>query len=219
MKDLDTPLSCVRSWKLADYVQLKTLKITSLSSLEDHLNAMALLSTGSWRIGSTKPAWWGHFGDAFQEVCSDEITSPLQATFVTFLWVTRFETIHERQILDVLNRYPGVNEMLLSMFVRGEFRAGWIPHLIGIELDIKNRGEIEIEFSDTCARCHRHLDPVGAVFYNPFPVGAGLLIGQLKWCKQCVAKINEERSWPWRNDGPSKGGKVQIAAWSWPDEK
>lgn len=220
VKDLNTPLSCVRCWKLADYVQLDTLKMAALSSLEDHFNAMALLSSGGGRIEGTRPTWWRHFIDAFQEVCSDISTKPLQATFVTFLWVTRFETLHQRQILDVLKKYPDVNEILLSMFVRGEFIAGWLPRLINIQMDIKNRGEIQTGFNDTCARCYKKLNPFEeAVFYNPLPVAAGPRIGQLKWCKQCVAEINEERGWPWRNDGPSKGGKVQIAAWSWSDEK
>lgn len=220
VKDLNTPLSCLRCWKLADYVQLDTLKITSLSSLEDHFNAMALLSSGSWHLGSTTSTWWGHFVDAFQEVCSEVIMKPFQLTFVTFLWVTRFETLHKRQILDLLNQYPDANELLLYILVRTKYKRipSWIPRDIEIH-HIKTRDKITFEVVIPCAYCKKQLKSCeDTIFYNPFSVFEAR-IGQLKWCQQCVAKINAERSWPWRIGIPSRRDKVEIAAWSWNDQK
>lgn len=216
MKDLKTPILCVLCWKLADYVQLDTLRLVAMQSLGDHFNAMALLATNG-TLEKDQPRWLSHFFDAFHVVCSDMTTNKLQITFVSFLWVTRFETCILPQTLNILKKYPEVNEQLLDLLVYNNFNnaPGWIPKIANIEQIIKNRTEVEFDDEIICSRCDLKVNTLNEpAFYNPFPA-PNTKIGAQMWCKLCVATFNQLRSWPWRNTSLRNGGKVKVEIWSW----
>ncbi|KAI7774374.1 hypothetical protein LA080_008848 [Diaporthe eres] len=160
VQDLNTPILCVRCWKLADYVQLDTLKYVAGSSLGDHFNAMALLCT-SGVLKEGQPDCLRPFFDAFQEVCAD--TPPLRIIFVSFLWVTRFETGLMPRTLDILKENPTVNKALLHLLIYSKFKhkPGWIPDIVNIERHIRNR--IEVAFWDevTCSECRLRVNTPG----------------------------------------------------------
>lgn len=217
VKDFKTPALCVRCWRLADYVQLETLKSVAISSLEDHLDAMALLATNI-REDST-PIWLGYFLDALREVCANEVTEPLQTIFVAFLWVTRFEMSDLPQMWEALREHLDVNKAPLHLLIWNQLDdpPNWISN---VEPEIETRTDITFEELFICSACS------GVVrseeeprFYNPFPsrrTSKG--IGQLKWCKDCVANINERRTWPWRTGAPGTWNKIKVEAWSWSND-
>ncbi|KAG6353621.1 hypothetical protein INS49_005329 [Diaporthe citri] len=216
VNDLKTPLLCVRCWKLADYVQLETLKSVAMSSLGEHLNAMAFLSTNGW-LERDKPRWLSHFFDAFQEVCTDIVAAPLRIVFVSFLWVTRIDTGLLPQTLDILKKHPRVNRSLLQLLIYGKFknRPTWIPDIINIERIIHNNMEITIKDEAICSKCRLRVNTCNEpIFYNPFPASLSN-IGTLLWCKVCVATVLEFRTWPWRTNGLSDGAKAKVETWSW----
>lgn len=213
MQDLNTPILCVRCWKLADYVQLDTLKHVAGSSLGDHFNAMALLCT-SGVLGERQPDCLRHFFDAFQEVCAD--IPPIRIIFVSFLWVTRFETGLMPRTLDILKENPTVNKALLRLLIYSKFKhkPNWIPDIVNIERHIQNRIEVAVRDEVTCSQCRLRVNTRNEpIFYNPFPVGQSS-IGTLVWCKVCVAMFNEYRNWPWRDSGSVDSGKVEVEIWS-----
>lgn len=221
MKDFETPVFCVRCWKLADYLQLETLKHVSAQNLEDHLDAMALLASNDMDFEDMKPTWLKYFFDGFQAACADEVTKPLQTTFITFLWVTRFEMLQLSQTLEILRQFPDVQKDLLNLLIWNEFEKSpdWLPDSNHIERDIQNKKDITFPEEVQCSKCiNKPKVGEGPRFYNPFPVGRSR-IGQLMWCKKCAAKINQYRNWPWRNEGWGKLEKIKVKAWSWDDEE
>lgn len=230
-KHLNTPLLCVRSWKLADYLQLESLKEVAIWALEDHLDAMALLASNSQDMEAVKPIWFGHFFDALREVCAHTVMETLQSMFIAFLWVTRFKMLLP-QTLEVLNKHPEVNNKLLQLLAWKRFEGRpprWLPesHMFyNIEHDIHDAKAITFKSVQSCVKCRKDIKLTqGPAFYNSFPIRANSSearkdIGQLVWCKWCVDKFNEARSWPWRYDpdgGAWKG--IRLEAWSWSDSK
>lgn len=221
VKDLKTPLLCVRCWKLADYLQLESFKSVATSSLEDHLDAMALLASNDLELENINPKWLRYFLDAFREVCADKGSKKLHETFITFLWVTRFEMLQLSKILEILERHPDMNRKMLDLLVWNEFleKPDWLPNTKNIEQDIQNRKGIAFKDGTYCARCVKELNVgEGPRFYNPFPAGHSR-IGQLMWCKRCTFQLNESRDWPWRNGRQKWKNKFPIEAWSWSDEE
>lgn len=219
MKELSTPVLCVRCWELADYVQLESLKDVSILSLEDHLNAMALLASSDSNLEEMKPKWLEHFFDAFKEVFAHTATEPLQTTFITFLWVTRFEILELSQTLDVLRQYPVAHKDLLHLLIGHEVgnKAEWLPSINQLQQEIRNKKKVFLQIEFKCSNCQRKIK-LGPRFYNPFPTQrAG--IGQLMWCKGCVSSFNEHRNWPWRFNMMAKKENIQVKAWSCEDEK
>lgn len=236
---LKTPLLCVRSWKLADYLQLESLKEAAIWALEDHLDAMVLLASSNADIEVVEPIWFGHFVDAFREVCAHSVMETLQGMFIAFLWVSRFKMLLP-QTLEVLNKHPDVNNKLLKLLAWKQFEKKppyWFPESLShfghkIEDDIHSAKAIVINDSQNCAKCLKAIAPSqGPKFYNPLPTrprptfGVGRKeIGQLVWCKLCVDDINEERTWPWQREG-SAGSlfgvihKTKVRAWAWSDDK
>lgn len=233
-KDLNTPLLCVRSWKLADYLHLESLKEVATWALEDHLDAMVLLASNDVDIGLVEPIWFGHFVDAFREVCAHAVMETFQNMFITFLWVTRFKMLLP-QTFEVLNKHPDVNNKLLKLLAWKEFekvRTQWFPKShspYDVEHDIHNTKAITISDVQSCAECGKGIGPgQGPRFYNPFPIlnifGQHSKIGQLVWCKQCVDNFNHRRSWPWQckpfGYSPVRAvPKTKMKAWAWSDDK
>lgn len=225
---LKTPLLCVRCWKLADYVQSDSLKSLATSKLSDHLDAMVLLASNDLDLASINPTpkWVRHFFDAFQEACTDEVTKPLQHSFVAFLWVTRFHTLELPQTLDILNGSPGVTKELLRLLVRNRLdtKPDWIPVTEEIERDIRNKKETPFISTITCSGCRKSFTAgVEPRFYNPFPTPFPSIFHGKKedsmWCKGCVVELNGNCKWPWRTPlslGPY-GRQVKVEAWSWSD--
>lgn len=215
VQDLKTPVLCVRSWKLADYMQLETLKTVSISSLSDHLNAMALLATNGC-LEEHEPKWLSHFFSAFQEVCADTITTPLRDAFVAFLWIGRFEMGVLPQTLDMLKKYPEVNKELLHLLIRNKCQNEpyWLRDIKNLESQVRNRQEIARPKELMCMRCGVKVDTSDQpIFYNPIPVGL-VAIGQSRWCKVCVENLNGHRRWPWESGREPRGGKVEVEVWS-----
>lgn len=219
---MNTAALCVRCWKLADYVQLDTLKARAISSLNDHLDAMAWLASSDLDIGEITPTpkWLGHFFDALQEACADIVTKPLRTAFVAFLWVTRFEMLHLPRTLDILKECPDANQELMSLLVWNRFdndKPDWIPAIDNIEWDIRNKVDVPFEDGTICSDCDKTVSAcMEPMFYNPFPV-RGTPIGQMMWCKRCVLECNAERYWPWRLGGLFRRSSAKVEAWSWSD--
>lgn len=222
MYQLKTPVLCVRCWKLADYVQLDTLKGVAMESLKDHLDAMALLASHDLATRAINPKWMGYFFDAFQQACTNGATKSLQTEFVTFLWVTRWEMLHLPRTLDFLKENPDVNKELLKLLVCNSLSSNtyWFPDSHFIEEDIKNRKDLRFQHEILCSKCRKMIKfGLEPRFYNPFPIHPfsrpKLNIGQWVWCKQCADKFNQERNWAWRPEASLKGGKVNLEAWTW----
>lgn len=214
VQDLKTPVLCVRSWKLADYMQLETLKTVSISSLNDHLNAMTLLATNGF-LEEREPKWLSHFFSAFQEVCADVVTTPLRDAFVAFLWISKFEMGILPQTLDMLEKYPQIKKEMLLLLIwnKCQNKPSWLCNIKNIESHVQNRRDIPRLSEVTCSKCRVRVNTGDQpLFHNPFPVGQ-LTIGQLSWCRMCVENFNSHRRWPWESGQESLGGKVEVEVW------
>lgn len=202
-------------------MQLESLKAVAVSSLGQHLDAMALLATSNdFEARLTDiPEWLSDFLDALREVCHDDATKPLHAIFATFLWVTRFTLLLVPELLEEVEQCHGVNRILMRLLVFGTLgiddadNDDW-PDWVGPaswRWDIEERGAFNYCPSKTCHECERFIARDETEFYNPFPL-AGYSIGRVKWCERCVDKFNEDRCWPWRSGGG-------LEAWSWSDDE
>lgn len=242
MRDLKTPVLCIQCWKLAHHLQLESLKNVSISSLGQHLDAMALLAFNNrhWVLdddgqhvgmdyGEPKPKWLTCLLDAFREVCVDEVTRPLRATFVAFLWVSRFELLELPDVMDILSQNDDLNEGLYKLMLWGDFLH---PRELPAWLSFGGAGDVVREikqrdyagFPDEgyfaahrcfCSECDVEITGDDFLYHNPFPV-EGAEIGQLTWCHGCVATFNEQRCWPWRSrDGRRPGDAINLEAWHW----
>lgn len=222
MKELKTPVLCIRCWRLADYVHLESLKSKAISSLGQYLDSIALLAfnNGYWvetddgsvcidRYGAPPPKWLHYLVDAFREVCIDKTTKPLLPTFVAFLWVTRFDLLEVREVMESLNQCHGLNEELRKVMLWRSLHPlrimpAWLSFGSTSDVLDKIRERGFIDFSEcgpeVCSECHSSF-PQGEVrFHNPFPV-EGNEIGDLTWCRCCVDIFNASRRWPWRSNG------------------
>lgn len=220
VEDLKTPVLCVRTWKLGNYMQLETLKKVSISSLSDHLNAMALLATDGF-LDKREPKWLSHFFDAFQEVCADIVTTPLRNNFISFIWICKFEMGLLPRTLDVLKQYPEVNQELLQLLIKNKPQDGlyWFPNIRNIEWHAKNRKETIRPIEVICSNCRTKIEATKRpIFFNPFPVGQ-VTTGELKWCRACAENLNGHRKWPWGSCGGGQWEKVKVEAWSWFEDK
>lgn len=223
MEDLKTPVLCVRCWKLGDYLQLASLQHLSISSLHDHLDAMALLASNDISMEDIQPKWLGHLFDAFREICADGGAEPLQTIPVTFLWVTRYKMLPLPQTVEVLSSFPDMNAELLKLLVQDELeRPAWIPRIGYILTNIRCMNEITFKDVIHCSGCYKKVKAnEGPRFYNPFPARRRRKgIGKLMWCKDCVAKFNRDRNWPWRHRRSSEEKReVNVEAWSWSENE
>lgn len=223
VKDLKTPALCVRCWRLADYVQLESLKKVATSSLGQHLDAMALLASSShWDDGpETPPNWLTYLLEGLREVCHDDTTQSIHIKFAAFFWVTRFELFHFPETMDALERSQGVNKKLMKLLAFGSLDAiyndDWIENSSWPEY-IAERSPIYHDRDRRCSECNRSIGSEGLVFSNPLPVIRNKSrsdIGALMWCKCCADKFNENCRWPWRSGRGMAGNKVKLEAWSW----
>lgn len=202
VKALNTPTVCIRCWKLADYLQLYSLTSLAAFTLRQHLDATALLVSSNQPVKVVEHKPLRDFFHAFGDVCGDVATKPLQTAFVTFLWVTRYDTLVLPETLDILDKWPEVNKKLLELVLWDDSNEDprWIPDIYGIESIIRQRTDVIFPNEVTCSRCHKKIKTCEeTVSYNPFPV-VNWGIGQLMWCKKCVLLYNEECCWPWRRD-------------------
>lgn len=228
VKDLKTPAICVRCWRLADYVQLGTLKDVVVSSLGQHFDAMALLASSSYWDDDgphPPPKWLTYLLEGVREACHDDTTKPIHTIFTTFLWVTRFELLGLPETLDTLERSHEINRKLTKLLVFDELYddddnwANWIE-TESCRQNIARRSIMYFDRNRCCTECKGSVTEEELVFYNPFPVsakGLGFDIGEFMWCEGCATKINEECRWPWRSDCIMRGGKVKLEAWTWSD--
>lgn len=232
LEALDTPLLCVSSWKLADYLQLDSLKEVAVWALEDHLDAMALLASNDQDIEQVQPVWLRHFHDALREVCADTIAKPLQTAFAAFLWVTRFKMLIP-ETLEILGGNPGVHGQLMHLLVWNRFDKQHEPHvwfpinerIKDMAREIRNQKPITFGDHDVCPICGETEETKNGPehrFNNPFPImfpysRSKRRIGYLVMCKVCVDMYNESRSWPWGPWGKDMGHKVK--AWAWADDE
>lgn len=221
VKDLKTPGLCVRCWRLADYLQFETLKQVAMSSLQDHLDAMALLASCNGYTEGVQPNWLTYLLEAFREVCFDETTKPLHNTFAAFLLVTRFEVLTLPQTLDVLNDCHGLCQSLLKLFVWSAFedQPTWIPNKVNIKV-IQTTKRPTFTSAIYCEVCDEEIDPDSErVFWDPFPANPWAVNARSTWCESCAAKFSEECCWPWRSGRGMTGNKVKLEAWSWSDNE
>lgn len=233
VKDLKTPALCVRCWRLADYVQLETLKKVAVSSLGQHLDAMAFLASSSyWDYGpQPTPKWLGYLLEGLREVCRDDTTKPIHTMFTTFLWVTRFELLTLPETLDSLKKSREVNRQLTDLLIFEELDddnwSDWIDIPWGHENmpreNIARRNFIYFDRGGCCTYCERPVEEEDLLFYNPFPMSTWkhFDIGDLMWCKSCATGINEQCKWPWRW-GKYRGyrrDEVKLEAWTWSDDE
>ncbi|KKY37077.1 hypothetical protein UCDDA912_g02913 [Diaporthe ampelina] len=176
VEDLKTPAICVRCWKLADYLQLESLKTVAVSSLREHLDTMAWLACGTWTYNDGDiPTWLICLLDAVMEVCIDETTKPLVSTFAAFLWVTRFEVLVLPHTLDCLAESHSLNKTLVKLLALNGFGEDedwpeWIPDTANTPREIKNKDRITYEHWVTCADCDAMINTKDdVVIHNPFP--------------------------------------------------
>lgn len=220
---LNTPALCVRCWKLADYVQLESFKSVAISTLKDHLDAMVLLAANDQIVKGFKPKWLRYFFEAFREVCAEKLTKPLRTIFITFLWVARINMVCLKPTSEMLETHPEVSRELLERLVYQVLNEGldWIPQSKHIVHHIHTARISKLLGMTSCSGCSKEVNVnVEPRFYNPFPIESSKSkIGDLMWCKQCVAKMNEDRSWPWRTEGSVKRVKVKVEAWAWSDDE
>lgn len=185
---------------------------------------MALLASND-HIYMIKANWLRYFFEAFREVCAEAVTKSLRTIFITFLWVTRSNMMYISTTCEILEMHPEANrEMLQILVYKGCSRgSNWIPQSENIIRHIHDAPYGEYKDLDT-ASCSGYSKEVKANeeprFYNPFPIESSKSnIADLMWCKQCVANINEDRSWPWRKNGSAKRDKVKVEAWAWSDDE
>lgn len=241
VKELDTPAICIRCWRLADYIQLQTLQRVAISSLGQHLDAMALLAFNNrhWfqrddgqLVGvdhdGPQPKWLTHLLDAFREVCVDVATKPLLPTFVAFLWVARFELLEVQEVSDCLHQCQGLDDGLRTLMLKGDFSLTvplprWLPFLHTGDIVEKTRErrhivfplEDHFAFHGNCWECEEELTNEETLYSNPFPI-VDAEIQQATWCHECVERFNRHCRWPWRwGDGRAPGDTINLAAWTW----
>lgn len=239
----NTPLLCVCSWKLADYLQLDTIKPVAASALQEHLNAMLLLASSDKDLRKVKPVWLTHFMDAFREVCTHMVLRPLQSEFVAFLWIARFEILCLGEIWEILDNHHDVRDQLHQLLIFHKFSDRSDKPLLvpwdccDIESEIQTKRDPRWEDKDECSLCGnkkpaaRDSDIEESVrasdepwFYNPLPMIEFATdwdipgIGEETWCKGCAYHFIEGRSrWPWVSEDRPRIKRFRPKAWSWTD--